>query len=59
MKFSTGLEMLGHSDRWLKPAAAAKGKEAHCIGDKGAVGKQLVYGRGGWGPRNQGETEIR
>lgn len=24
MKFSSGLEMLRHTDRWLKPAAAAQ-----------------------------------
>lgn len=39
MKFSTGLEMLGHTDRWLKPAAAAKGKEARCTDNKATVGK--------------------
>lgn len=41
MMFSIGLEMLGHTDRWLKPAAAAaKGNGARCSG-----GKELVYGR--------------
>lgn len=38
MKFSSSLEMLRHTDRWLKPAAAAQKTNALAasLGDKAA-----------------------